>query len=64
MKCAILSVLIAGASAFAPSAQTAQRVGSVSLHAEEMSKAIPFLVRPEKLDGSMAGDMGFDPMRL
>lgn len=29
-----------------------------------MSKAIPFLVRPAKLDGSMAGDMGFDPMGL
>jgi light-harvesting complex I chlorophyll a/b binding protein 1 len=29
-----------------------------------MSRSIPFLVRPEKLDGSMAGDMGFDPMRL
>jgi hypothetical protein len=44
--------------------QSAQRAGSVSLNAEEMSKAIPFLVRPEKLDGSMPGDMGFDPMRL
>lgn len=31
---------------------------------EEMSKSIPFLARPEKLDGSMPGDMGFDPMRL
>lgn len=41
-----------------------QRAGSVSLNAEEMSKSIPFLVRPEKLDGSMPGDMGFDPMRL
>ena len=40
------------------------RAGSVSLNAEEMSKSIPFLVRPDKLDGSMAGDMGFDPMRL
>jgi len=29
-----------------------------------MSKSIPFLVRPEKLDGSMPADMGFDPMRL
>jgi len=29
-----------------------------------MSKSIPFLTRPEKLDGSMAGDMGFDPMGL
>jgi light-harvesting complex I chlorophyll a/b binding protein 1 len=35
----------------------------VALNAE-MSKAIPFLVRPEKLDGSMAGDVGFDPMGL
>jgi light-harvesting complex I chlorophyll a/b binding protein 1 len=29
-----------------------------------MSKSIPFLVKPDKLDGSMPGDMGFDPMRL
>ena len=41
-----------------------QRAGSVALNAEEMSKSVPFLVRPEKLDGSMVGDMGFDPMRL
>lgn len=41
-----------------------QRAQSVALNAEEMSKSIPFLVRPEKLDGSMAGDFGFDPMRL
>jgi hypothetical protein len=44
--------------------QQSQRAGSVALHAEEFSRAIPFLVRPEKLDGSMPGDMGFDPMRL
>jgi hypothetical protein len=47
----------------APWSSQAQRV-SLALNAEEMSKSIPFLVRPEKLDGSMAGDMGFDPMRL
>lgn len=29
-----------------------------------MSKSLPFLVRPEKLDGSMPGDVGFDPMGL
>ena len=29
-----------------------------------MSKSLPFLPRPEKLDGSMAGDVGFDPMGL
>ena len=39
--------------------QPAQRAGTVAVNAE-MSKSIPFLPRPEKLDGSMAGDMGFD----
>ncbi|KAL7516994.1 hypothetical protein ACHAWX_001959 [Stephanocyclus meneghinianus] len=29
-----------------------------------MSRSIPFLTVPEKLDGSMPGDMGFDPMGL
>ena len=43
--------------------QPAQRSGTVAVNAE-MSKAIPFLPRPEKLDGSMVGDMGFDPMGL
>jgi len=28
----------------------------------EMSRAIPFLKKPPALDGSMAGDMGFDPL--
>merc|ERR1711935_248242 len=31
---------------------------------EEFSKSIPFLVRPEKCDGTLAGDLGFDPMRI
>jgi light-harvesting complex I chlorophyll a/b binding protein 1 len=31
---------------------------------DAMSKSIPFLTVPEKLDGSMPGDMGFDPMGL
>eukprot|EP00339_Tiarina_fusa_P020145 CAMPEP_0117015988 /NCGR_PEP_ID=MMETSP0472-20121206/12667_1 /TAXON_ID=693140 ORGANISM="Tiarina fusus, Strain LIS" /NCGR_SAMPLE_ID=MMETSP0472 /ASSEMBLY_ACC=CAM_ASM_000603 /LENGTH=200 /DNA_ID=CAMNT_0004719905 /DNA_START=29 /DNA_END=631 /DNA_ORIENTATION=- len=64
MKSTVIALLIASASAFAPASQSAQRAGVVSLHAEEMSKSIPFLVRPEKLDGSLPGDMGFDPMRL
>mmetsp|Transcript_42839 Transcript_42839/g.134391 ORF Transcript_42839/g.134391 Transcript_42839/m.134391 type:complete len:161 (-) Transcript_42839:1371-1853(-) len=29
-----------------------------------MSKSLPFLEKPEKLDGSMIGDVGFDPMGL
>ena len=28
----------------------------------EKSKALPFLARPPALDGSMAGDVGFDPL--
>lgn len=28
------------------------------------SKALPFLEAPKKLDGSMVGDFGFDPMGL
>lgn len=28
------------------------------------SKAIPFMPQPENLDGSMAGDIGFDPLGL
>jgi hypothetical protein len=63
MRSFLVALMAAGASAFAP-ASSSQRAGSVALNAEEMSKSIPFLVRPEKLDGSMAGDMGFDPMRL
>ena len=30
----------------------------------EKSKALPFLARPAKLDGSMPGDFGFDPLGL
>lgn len=30
----------------------------------ENSEAFPFLKRPEKLDGTMIGDVGFDPLRL
>ncbi|KAL3945351.1 MAG: hypothetical protein SGBAC_000556 [Bacillariaceae sp.] len=62
MKSVVLSLLAASAAAFAPASQS-QRAG-VALNAEEFSKAVPFLVRPEKLDGSLPGDMGFDPMRL
>jgi hypothetical protein len=51
--------LAASATAFAPA-----KVGRTSVALNEMSKSIPFLEVPEKLDGSMTGDMGFDPMGL
>lgn len=28
----------------------------------QLSESIPFLEKPPKLDGSLAGDVGFDPM--
>jgi hypothetical protein len=30
----------------------------------DKSKAVPFLSRPEKLDGSLPGDVGFDPLGI
>mmetsp|Transcript_7212 Transcript_7212/g.17587 ORF Transcript_7212/g.17587 Transcript_7212/m.17587 type:complete len:223 (-) Transcript_7212:262-930(-) len=59
---AILALLSASASAFAPSATQQQSL--VSLNAAERSKALPFMNRPALLDGSMAGDVGFDPLGL
>jgi len=59
-KILFLAAFAATASAFAPT--QVGRTSSVALN--EMSKSIPFLTTPEKLDGSMAGDMGFDPMGL
>merc|ERR1719183_56221 len=59
---AVAAALLAGsASAFAP-AQDGMRLSS-SLNAER-SKSLPFMNRPALLDGSMAGDVGFDPLGL
>eukprot|EP00978_Attheya_sp_CCMP212_P046146 scaffold376397_cov45-Attheya_sp.AAC.1 len=55
------TLLVGSASAFAP-ATTASRA-SVALNAEK-SKALPFMNRPALLDGSLAGDVGFDPLGL
>lgn len=57
--------LVAGASAFMapiPLARTSSSSGGMSMMAN--SKAIPFMPQPEKLDGTMAGDIGFDPLGL
>jgi len=60
LKSICLAALAASVSAFAPA--PVERA-NVALNAE-MSKSVPFLVQPEKLDGSMPGDFGFDPMGL
>mmetsp|Transcript_6714 Transcript_6714/g.6385 ORF Transcript_6714/g.6385 Transcript_6714/m.6385 type:complete len:226 (+) Transcript_6714:79-756(+) len=62
MKSTICATLIGSAAAFAPSGLNAKV--STQLMAEkekEMSKALPFAPVPKMLDGSMAGDVGFDP---
>lgn len=40
------------------------RVQAGRYNEREMSIAVPFLKRPNKLDGSHAGDVGFDPLGL
>uniref|UniRef100_A0A7S2V5J8 Uncharacterized protein n=1 Tax=Fibrocapsa japonica TaxID=94617 RepID=A0A7S2V5J8_9STRA len=49
----------------APAPLTSVTSGSskVSMMAE-MSKSVPFLSKPPLLDGTLAGDEGFDPLRL
>jgi light-harvesting complex I chlorophyll a/b binding protein 1 len=64
VKFAALSVaLLAGSASAFTAPSNANRAGSVSLSAEK-SKSLPFLNRPALLDGSMAGDVGFDPLGL
>jgi len=57
----VAALLVASASAFAPQAQKGR--SSFALTAEK-SKSLPFMNRPLLLDGSMAGDVGFDPLGL
>jgi len=60
MKATTLALLAGSAAAFAPAAPAAR---TVALGAEK-SASLPFLNRPSLLDGSMAGDVGFDPLGL
>lgn len=68
---ALSSLLVASAAAFAPVSQTAGSRQATHLaddlfsqgpggNKNEMSKALPFAPRPKILDGSMAGDVGFE----
>jgi len=55
----VVLVLIASASAFVPTS-----VARSLIQLSAKSKSLPFLDAPSKLDGSMVGDVGFDPMEL
>lgn len=63
LKTLCMATLAASTVAFSP-ANVPSSSRSVTCLNADMSKSIPFLVRPEKLDGSMPGDVGFDPMGL
>lgn len=58
MKLAVLVLSLSNVAAFVPFGSQSQ--GITALNAK--SKSLPFLECPEKLDGSMIGDVGFDPM--
>lgn len=75
MKSAILasSLLAGSAAAFTTNARNQassslkampERKWETMVDKNERSKAIPFLPRPVNLDGSMVGDLGFDPFYL
>lgn len=57
-----IACLIGAASAFAPAVRSS-RAATTTMMAER-SKSMPFLMKPPKLDGSLAGDEGFDPLGL
>jgi len=57
----VASLMLTAAVAFTPSVKSSSRT-AVSLAAK--SKALPFLEQPKNLDGSLAGDAGFDPLGL
>jgi hypothetical protein len=69
MKSTILALTAATAAAFVPATTTP--TFSTSLNndlwgkggdekKQEMSKAVPFIPRPKILDGTLAGDVGFE----
>eukprot|EP00538_Stauroneis_constricta_P005146 CAMPEP_0119572556 /NCGR_PEP_ID=MMETSP1352-20130426/44681_1 /TAXON_ID=265584 /ORGANISM="Stauroneis constricta, Strain CCMP1120" /LENGTH=232 /DNA_ID=CAMNT_0007622241 /DNA_START=134 /DNA_END=832 /DNA_ORIENTATION=+ len=69
MKSIVAASLISAATAFAPASQVARSETKLNMWGEpskkdgetEMSKALPFAPKPKLLDGTMAGDVGFDP---
>lgn len=58
----VAALLTGSACAFSPLANNGRT--TLSLNGAEKSAALPFLNRPALLDGSMAGDVGFDPLGL
>eukprot|EP00633_Aureoumbra_lagunensis_P013785 CAMPEP_0197346276 /NCGR_PEP_ID=MMETSP0893-20130614/5561_1 /TAXON_ID=44058 ORGANISM="Aureoumbra lagunensis, Strain CCMP1510" /NCGR_SAMPLE_ID=MMETSP0893 /ASSEMBLY_ACC=CAM_ASM_000539 /LENGTH=213 /DNA_ID=CAMNT_0042855099 /DNA_START=87 /DNA_END=728 /DNA_ORIENTATION=- len=60
--CVALALMFSGVSALVSTPIVSSRSGIVMK--AEMSKSMPFLEKPALLDGTMAGDKGFDPLGL
>lgn len=60
MKYCVLALTVTAASAFAP-APSAPKTMALNAEDDKMSTALPFAAQPKNLDGSMPGDVGFDP---
>jgi hypothetical protein len=63
MMLAIACALLLSTSSVMGFSMGTARGRSISMMAEK-SKALPFLSRPAKLDGTLVGDFGFDPLGL
>jgi|Transcript_25598 light-harvesting complex I chlorophyll a/b binding protein 1 len=61
MKVAALTLLAGSAAAFAP-AQNGKATTALQANWIEGTKALPFGSSPDTLDGSLPGDVGFDPI--
>lgn len=60
----LLASIVVASNAFTSSPSTSCIRARTSLNAKgegEMSQSLPFVPRPKHLDGSLAGDVGFDP---
>nr|7Y7B_2 Chain 2, ACPI-2 [Chroomonas placoidea]7Y8A_2 Chain 2, ACPI-2 [Chroomonas placoidea] len=69
LRVALIAAILASASAFAPMGslglvKSARSGAAISprMQSGDFSAAVPFLKRPSNLDGTLAGDVGFDPL--
>jgi light-harvesting complex I chlorophyll a/b binding protein 4 len=60
MKSLVASLLVVSCGAFAPPSISSTGRSTTALN--EMSKALPFLLKPKNLDGYVGGEVGFDPL--
>lgn len=60
----VSAVLLTSTVAFAPAGRAAGASTTAISMAAARSKSLPFLLNPVKLDGTLAGDEGFDPLGL